>query len=128
MLGSQAMVRKSRTPRRTGLTMKLAQASWAEADRALAQAWADFAEFAASARRGPDMVALIDQSLSRAARQRGLARLGEIGETAPFDPQAHELIAPSKRPPASVHIVAPGVSRGEKVLLKARVKPARRSS
>ena len=73
------------------------------------------------------MVALVDQSLSRAARQRGLARLGEIGEIAPFDPLAHELIVPGKRPPASVHVVAPGVSRGEKILLKARVKPARRN-
>lgn len=74
------------------------------------------------------MVALVEQSLSRAARQRGLARLGEIGETTPFDPLAHELIAPSKKPPATVHVVAPGVSRGEKILLKARVKPVRSAS
>lgn len=128
MLGSRAMVRKSRTPRRTGLTVKLAQASWAEADRALAQAWADFAEFTASARRGPNMVALVDQSLSRAARQRGLMRIGAAGETAPYDPLVHELIDPRKRTPPLVEVIAPGVSRADKVLLKARVKPVRSAS
>lgn len=122
------MVRKSRTPRRTGLTAKLAQASWAEADRALAQAWADFAELAGSVRRGPDMFALVEQSLSRAARQRGLMRVGAAGEIAPYDPLVHELVVPRKRAPPVIEVVAPGVSRADKVLLKARVKPVRSAS
>lgn len=125
MLGLSAMVRKTATPRRTGLATKLAEASWAEADKALAQAWADFAEFAAAAKGRTQLIALVDQSLARAARQRGMARIGAAGDTGPYEPDLHELIFPRARSPALIQIVAPGVSRGDKVLLKARVKPAR---
>lgn len=110
-----------------GLTEALAEASWAEADRALAMAIAELADLETApnaARRAAAMV-LLSQSLARAARRRGLTRFGAQGAVEPYDAQRHELARKPVRPPARVRILAPGVARGSTVLVKARAVPAR---
>lgn len=107
----------------------LAEAAWAEADAALAEALADLDEVmgaeTAAARRAA--LAMLAQSLARAGRKRGLTRLGVVGAKAPFSSAEHELIVPIKRLPKRVVINARGVARGGAVLAKPRVKPATRS-
>lgn len=122
------MARKTtRTPRAVGLTNALALAAWAEADRALAQALVEFAglEGATSAAQRSAAMAMLGQSLLRAARRRGLALQGGAGELLPYDPERHELVTRAQRPPNLVRILAPGVVRAGKVVAKARVKAAR---
>lgn len=107
-----------------GVSDALAQAAWAEADQALAQALADFdeAESAANAVARREAMELLGQSLAQAARRRGLARIGELGARERFDPQRHELSAPSVKTPATVRITARGVARGQEVLAQPRVR------
>ncbi|MBL8536022.1 MAG: hypothetical protein JNM59_01320 [Hyphomonadaceae bacterium] len=104
----------------------LAEAAWLEADLALAEALADFDELE-GARDDADKahaMVLLAQSLARAGRKRGLARLGILGATEPYDPSRHEYIAPGK--PKTVRIKARGVARGGEILVKPRAGPSRR--
>jgi hypothetical protein len=109
------------------LARALAAAAWEEADAALAQALVDLdeAEGAASDAARAVALALLAQSLSRAARKRGLTRVGALGASEPFDPQRHELTTPVAKAPKTVRIEARGVARGGEVLAKPRVGPMR---
>lgn len=114
----------------------LAQASWAEADRALIAALAELpgleaaitklaaAKTAAAARDAKAALALLSQALSSVARKRGVERFGKVGVTLVYDPARHALETRSARAPAKVKIVAPGFVRSAEVLAKARVTPA----
>lgn len=119
-------VARKRAPRRTQLSKALAEASWVEADRALARAIVAFEEWrdAPSAAAREDAAALLGQALAQAGRRRGFSRIGEVGVGEPFDPQRHELAGQSKRAPALAYVRLPGVARGEQVLVKARAAPA----
>lgn len=103
------------------LSGALAEAAWAEADFALAQALADLDEVDAAANESERATALdmLRQSLARAARKRGLSRLGELGAREAYDPDRHELAASGK--PKAIVIGARGVARGPDVLVKPRV-------
>jgi hypothetical protein len=105
----------------------LAQAAWAEADAALAAALADLDE-AAGARGAAreEAMAMLTQSLARAARKRGLSRIGALGAAEPFDPARHDLTCAVAKLPETVRIEARGVARGEVLLVKPRVGPVRR--
>jgi hypothetical protein len=108
----------------------LGEAGWQEADRALARALAEFEEVEAASTpvRRAEALMLLRQALARAARARGFSRLGgDVGEIEPYDPAAHELVRPAARPPADVMILSRGVARGGEVLVKARVRAARRT-
>jgi hypothetical protein len=114
-------------PRGAAMVDALAQAAWAEADIALADAIVECGR-AVKAKRAAERteaLALTSQALSRAGRRRGLARLGKNGALEDFDPRRHELALSQKRAPARVRIVEEGVARGGEVLVKARAKPAR---
>lgn len=104
----------------------LAHAAWAQADDALADAMIECGRAieAKTAKARTEALSLLSLALARAARRRGLARLGKAGATEPFNPAQHEL-AGRARAPARVRIVEPGVTRGAEVLIKARVKPVR---
>jgi len=106
----------------------LAEAAWTEADQALAQALADLDELetAPDEATRTELLAMLSQSLTRAARKRGLSRIGALGEREPFDPKRHELLASMKKPPKVVRIQARGVARGGEVLVKPRAGPLRR--
>lgn len=106
----------------------LAETAWRQADAALAEALADLDEVAAAANDAAraDALAMLAQSLSRAARKRGLDRIGELGAREAFNKQRHDLIAASAKAPQGVLIRARGVARGGEVLLRARVTPLRR--
>jgi hypothetical protein len=123
------MARPSKRPPARSATLRaaLAEASWAEADVALAEALAELAglERTRGVAQRAAALALLSQALRRAARKRGLTRFGIVGEVAAYDPARHELMAASQRPPASVRIAAPGIARGARVVAKARVTPAR---
>jgi hypothetical protein len=111
------------------LSSALGDAAWAEADRALAQAMAEFEEVEAASNqvRRAEALMLLRQALARAARVRGFSRLGgEPGTVEPFDDNRHALISTPSRPPAEVMIVAQGVARGDEVLVKARAKAVRK--
>jgi hypothetical protein len=110
------------------LNAALAEAAWREADTALAEALADFDEVqsAGSAAQRNEALALLGQSLTRAARKRGLSRIGELGAVAPFDAVVHDLNAPVVKTPDKVRIQARGVARGSEVLQKLRVTPQQR--
>jgi molecular chaperone GrpE (heat shock protein) len=109
------------------LTDALADASWAEADRALAEALADFEELASARnpKRRRELFEMLGQSLNRAARKRGLSRMGAVGEQAEYDPEIHELVSARGRKAGAVEIVARGAMRGGEVLAKARVRKPR---
>ncbi|MFN3464828.1 MAG: hypothetical protein ACK4X1_12210 [Terricaulis sp.] len=104
----------------------MAEAAWSEADLALAQALADFDEVESAKRKGArrDALERLGQALSRAARKRGLGRIGEIDERATFDPDRHDLNQAVAKTPKSVRIQARGVARGGEILIKPRVAPA----
>lgn len=109
------------------LANALAEAAWSEADAALAQALAecDALEAAPDAASREDAMAMLAQALSRAARKRGLSRIGAVGAREQYDPKRHELERAGARGPKSVRIIAPGVARGGDVLVRARVAPVR---
>src|SRR5688572_16367617 len=94
--------------REASLASALAEAAWAEADAAMAQALVelDEAEAAVTEEAGVEALALLAQSLARAARKRGLTRIGARGAIEPYDPRRHELNAPVARPPKAVRIEA----------------------
>jgi hypothetical protein len=119
---------RQRAAQGVSLTDALAEAAWAEADAALAQALADFdeAETAENKSARKDALARLGQALSRAARKRGLSRIGELEDVAEFDADAHDLNAAVAKTPKSVLIQARGVARGGEVLIKPRVAPVER--
>lgn len=112
----------------SALNAALAEAAWSDADLALAEALAEFdrAEAADGADRA-DAMALLGQALSRAARKRGLTRIGALGAREPYDPKLHELEKKPARAPKTVRIAARGVKRGAEVLAKALVVARTRS-
>jgi molecular chaperone GrpE (heat shock protein) len=99
----------------------LAEAGWAEADLALAQALRDLDEVRAASTRVKRAVALeaLELALTRAARRRGMSRIGVTGDEQPFDPALHEA---ARSAPQRVQIQARGVRRGDAVLVRALVK------
>lgn len=113
--------------RSADLAAVLAEAAWAEADAALAEALVEFdALQEATARRAKaDAAALLGQALARAARRRGLLRVGKAGAVEPFNAARHAPVEPQRRAPKTVRILVPGVARGNEVLAKARVGGAR---
>lgn len=125
----QKSVRKSgasSAPPADELLDALAEAAWNEADRALAEALAhlDELEHTTATKRRRDLLDLLGQALTRAARRRGLTRFGDPGGEEIFDPERHELIGARARRPKSVAVIARGVSRAGEVLAKARARPA----
>ncbi|MEQ1618170.1 MAG: hypothetical protein ABL883_07480 [Terricaulis sp.] len=118
---------RRRRPQIAGLANTLAEASWTQADRALAEAIANFSELdaAQTPAKRKALMALVAQSLQRAARRRGLERIGAEGEIAAFDAGRHELSSKGPRAPKEVRILVPGVARGGVVLVKARVATTR---
>jgi hypothetical protein len=119
---------RQRAAQGVSLTDALAEAAWSEADAALAQALADFdeAETADSKSDRKDARERLGQALSRAARKRGLSRIGDLDATVDFDAEAYDLNAAVAKTPKSVRIQARGVARGGEVLIKPRVAPAER--
>ena len=126
-------------PKKTGSAPKrahaslagaLAVAAWADADEALAQALADLDELenASDQATRDDMLATLSQSLTRAARRRGLSRVGVVGEREAYDPERHELLVAGAKTPKIVCIRARGVARGGDVLVKPRAGPSGRRS
>jgi hypothetical protein len=121
---------RKRAAQGASLAGALAEAAWAEADVALAQALADCDEAATApdpASRA-EALAVLAQSLARAGRKRGLIRIGELGKSAPFDPDRHDLIAQGAKKPKTVRIAARGVLRGGDVLAAPRVRPTGRKT
>jgi hypothetical protein len=114
-------------PPQASLAGALAEAAWAEADLALARALVelDEAQAAVTEAAGVEALALLGQSLSRAARKRGLTRIGALGAVEAYDRRRHDLNAPVARAPKTVRIEARGVGRGDEVLAKPRVGPVR---
>lgn len=124
--------KKSAAPRRAprvSLADALAQASWRDADAALAEALAlcDEAVSGAIDEAQADLLDLLSQSLARAGRKRGFTRLGILGAKDVFDPKRHDFTNPPKRAPNTVRIVARGVARAGETLVKTRVGPVRRT-
>lgn len=130
--GKKTKAKKSAARKRAAqgvlLTDALAEAAWAEADAALAQALADFDEVETAERKSArkDALARLGQALSRAARKRGLSRIGDLEDVTEFDAEAHDLNAAVAKTPKSVLIQARGVARGGEVLIKPRVAPVER--
>jgi hypothetical protein len=104
----------------------LAEAAWVETDVALAEALADLDELisADSAQRA-DALAVLAQSLSRAARKRGLTRIGAVDARESYDAAVHDLRQLVAKKPKTVRIQARGVARGGQVLVKPRVHVVR---
>jgi hypothetical protein len=119
---------RQRAAQGVSLTDALAEAAWSEADLALAQALADFdeAETAESKSARKDARERLGQALSRAARKRGLSRVGDLDADVEFDAEAHELNVAVAKTPKGVRIQARGVARGGEVLIKPRVAPTER--
>lgn len=113
--------------RSVALAAALAEAAWTEADAALAEALIEFEilQEAASRAARAEAAELLGQALGRAARRRGLARVGTAGAVEPFDAGRHAFAEPMRRAPKTVRILVPGVSRGQEVLVRARVGGAR---
>jgi len=107
------------------LANALADASWAEADEALAEALIEFAELKRALTEEYDALDMASQALARAARRRGLVLFGDVGATVAFDAAAHELNG-SSAAPARVRIVREGVMRGREMLNRAVVAPVRK--
>lgn len=107
------------------LSDALAQAAWEEADRALAEALieCDALAGAASKKQRDNAMTLLTQALARAARKRGLSRIGELGDAEKYDPQRHELAGVVAKMPRKIRIAARGVARGAEVVLRPRVAP-----
>jgi hypothetical protein len=105
----------------------LAEAAWTEADAALAEALIE-CDRASSAKTGDardEALSLLRLALARAARRRGLSRIGEAGGLEDFDAERHEFSPRPTRAPKQVRILDEGVARGREVLIRARVAAAR---
>lgn len=105
------------------LSAALAEAAWAEADAALAEALTEFDLLASATDRTArrQAMALLGQALARAARKRGLVRIGKAGAREPYDVKRHAPEAALGPRVKTVRVIAPGVARGRDVLVKARV-------
>ncbi len=116
---------RKRAAQRVSLTDALAEAAWSQADEALAQALADYDEVETADSKGArkDALGRLGQSLARAARKRGLSRVGELDGRVVFDADEHDLNASVAKTPKTVRIQARGVTRGGEVLSKPRVAP-----
>lgn len=119
--------RKKTARRSPALATALAEAAWAEADAALAEALVEFDALQQAATRAAKAEAsdLLGQALARAGRRRGFARIGKVGAVEAFDERRHAPAEAMQRRPKTVRILAPGVARGQEVLAKARVGGAR---
>lgn len=119
--------KRSAKPRSASMVDVMAQAAWLEADAALAEAIVECgrAVTAEDEDERDAAVTLTSQALTRAARRRGLTRLGKSGALEAFDPAKHELGLSVKRAPKRVRIIEEGVARGGEVLVKARAQPVR---
>lgn len=126
--GQKPIAARKRAAQGVSLAGALAEAAWAEADKALAQALADFDEVegAADENARADALEMLAQSLSRAARKRGLTRIAVLGEREPYDAKRHDLVVKFAKMPKTVRIQARGVARGGVTLVKPRVGPVRR--
>jgi hypothetical protein len=113
--------------RSAALAAALAEAGWADADTALAEALMEFDALREAQGRvaRAEAAELLGQALTRAARRRGFARVGKPGALEAFDARRHVLAEPLRRAPKTVRIIVSGVSRGPEVLAKARVGGAR---
>lgn len=119
---------RKRTRKAAPLADALGEAGWREADNALAEALADLDELeAADASHRDDALAVLAQSLARAARRRGLTRIGALAAQHPYDPDAHDLRSAVAKMPKTVRIQARGVSRGGQVLVKPRVAAVKKA-
>lgn len=118
---------RAATKRAAPLVHTLAEAAWTEADSALAEALVECgrAGEANSKKERAEALALLSLALGRAARRRGLTRVGKQGTLDDYDPKRHDLMSPAKRPPKRVRILVEGVARGRDVLIKARVASPR---
>lgn len=121
---------RKKKPAARSLTDALGEAAWSEADRALAEAMveAQVLSSAKTAEAREVAMALLEQALARAARKRGLSRIGEMGGRETYNAKRHELARPLARAPKQVRIVASGIARGPTVLVKARVVAVRSRS
>jgi hypothetical protein len=120
---------RKRAAPKASLVAALAEAAWADTDLSLAQALADLDE--ALIAEGAERDAALDmlsQSLARAARRRGMTRIGELGVREAYDPRRHDLAAPVAKKSKTVRIHARGVARGQEILVKPRVGPLRRKT
>lgn len=126
--GQPKSAARKRAAQGVSLIDALAEAAWSEADAALAQALVEFDEAYGAAAKADrdDAMARLAQSLSRAARKRGFARIGELDEAEAYDAIRHELNAPVAKAPKSVRIQARGVARGGVILERPRVTPLER--
>jgi hypothetical protein len=113
--------RRSPKAKLSGLTDRLAEAAWAEADIALAEALRAFDEAKAATTPAKRAIAMdtLELALSLAGRRRGLSRIGALGGEQAFDVALHEVAG---SPPARVQIVARGAKRGDEVLVRALAK------
>jgi hypothetical protein len=112
--------------KRTAVATALAEAAWAEADVALAETLADLDELiSADSDQRADALVVLAQSLSRAARKRGLTRIGALDAREAYDPTVHDLRQLVAKKPKTVRIQARGVARGIQVLVKPRVGAVR---
>jgi len=118
---------KRTTAKRAPPVDALAAAAWLEADSALAEALveSDRAITANTAEGRDEALALLSLALGRAARRRGLSRIGKRGASEAFDGARHELALRFKRAPKRVRVEIEGVARGREILIKARVAPVR---
>lgn len=128
MAAKKTAKRPAKRAARATLADKLGDAAWAQADAAFAEALVnlDELESAADDAARADALALLAQAMARAARRRGLTRLGTLGAREAFDPDRHD--AGVSKTPKMVVITARGVARGEDVLLRPRAAPVRRKS
>lgn len=112
------------------LSDALAEAAWEEADLALAEALveADALMEAVDDSSRATAIAFMVQALSRAARKRGLSRIGELGGPEKYDPARHELAGSVAKKPRNVRIAARGVVRGVEVLQRPRALPVVRKT
>jgi hypothetical protein len=124
---SKRPVKRAQPKRAASLVNALAEAAWTEADAALAEALIECrrAVDAKSKKARDEALELLSLSLGRAARRRGLARIGKRGSLEDFDPARHELPGSARRTPARVRVIEEGVMRGREVLIKARVASPR---
>jgi hypothetical protein len=120
-----APIKGAASKRDAPIASALAEAAWMDADAALAEALADLDELTSA---GPvqreDALAVLAQSLSRAARKRGLTRIGALDAREPYDAAVHDLRHLVAKKPKTVRIEARGVARGGQVLVKPRVSAA----
>jgi hypothetical protein len=117
-------------PAARSLVDALGEAAWSDADRALGEAIVEAQILAAAKTAEASEVALafLEQALARAARKRGLTRVGEKGAREAYSAKRHELTRPLARAPKQVRIVASGIARGGDILVKARVVAVRSRS